>query len=232
MGLEDTPSILVFSKIPGLVPTKTRLLASGKLSADEVRRLSTAFLGDTIKKVLNARDAAAYLAAEPVLDLTQLSNKLCFPVSNELKIISQRGATFAVRVNQAVAEVFDESHSAVLLLGSDSPTIPEEIIANSLVEINAGRFVVGPAPCGGFYLLGIPAVALYYDFDFSEVFAEPEMEFERLSELILKTGTELRFAPQHFDIDTWEDLEQLMANDNLQQLAPETWAVIKELGLN
>jgi radical SAM protein with 4Fe4S-binding SPASM domain len=79
------------------------------------------------------------------------------------QLLPQRGATLGERLAAVVGDLFTEGAAGVVVVGSDSPPIPEEYL-RSAVELavpaagggrasTVGRLVLGPAADGGYYLI-------------------------------------------------------------------------------
>jgi rSAM/selenodomain-associated transferase 1 len=163
--------VVVFSKKPQQGKTKTRL--APPLTLNEAEELSEAFLKDTIKLIddincINQRVIYFYppLAFEYFKSITggtdnSLKNNILSPSSWMVK--NQEGKNLGERLlNAIIDELRDHSRNPgsdgkegkLLIIGSDSPTIPEEYIKEALLVLESEDIVLGPAEDGGFYLIG------------------------------------------------------------------------------
>jgi rSAM/selenodomain-associated transferase 1 len=54
---------------------------------------------------------------------------------------------------------FNEGYKKVVVIGSDSPTIPVEYIRRAYRELEKNDFVLGPCTDGGYYLVGAKKIS-------------------------------------------------------------------------
>jgi hypothetical protein len=90
----------------------------------------------------------------------------------------------------------------VVLLGSDSPTLPLELVRQAFKELDRADVVLGPATDGGYYLLGcarrLPPIFNGIPWGSCRVLAET---VARLSDPTWR----LAVLPPWYDVDTLED---------------------------
>ena len=140
---------MVFAKAPVPGRVKTRL----KLDPDDAAALHSAFVRDVVERHANEkRRMVVYRAGDldhpfwPTLDLTLA--ECC--ASSDLGERMQRAfeAEFAKSDNPDDARI--------VVIGSDSPTLPPSIVDEAFRRLDKGcRVVIGPACDGGYYLLGM-----------------------------------------------------------------------------
>jgi hypothetical protein len=177
---------------PGLV--KTRLAA--ETSAAWAAQVADACLQDLLDRltVVEARrilafapdDAHPYFAAlaQSRYELTpqgegDLGARLCRFVTNQLA----RGAT------------------AVIVVGSDSPTIPLEYVQQAFALLEQADVVLGPAHDGGYYLLGCRRLPPIFDgitWGTARVLGETVARLD-------DPAWRLALLPPWSDVDTMED---------------------------
>ena len=78
----------------------------------------------------------------------------------ELDVVLQQGATFAERLENAVADAFAAGFGDVVVVGADTPALEPKHLRRAFGELAAARgpcAVVGPACDGGYYLLALNA---------------------------------------------------------------------------
>jgi uncharacterized protein len=101
---------------------------------------------------------------------------------------------------------FASSRFPVVVIGSDSPTIPADYIRTAFEELVRHDCVLGPAVDGGYYLVGLsrPVPELFAGIDWSS----PRVLEQTVTRL--KRGKHSLFLlPPWYDVDTREDLEFL-----------------------
>jgi|Deesub1362A_J573_1020465.scaffolds.fasta_scaffold00876_16 hypothetical protein len=191
-------ALIIFVKAPILGRVKTRL--SPHLSQREILRLYKSFLRTITERCSRLDRVDRFLGCTPTKDddfLSRLAGQYgygCF---------DQRGKTLGERLINAFRDHFDTGYKKVVIIGSDSPTIPLEYIKDAFTILNKKEFVLGPCNDGGYYLVG--ARRLY------------ERVFRRIpwdtSEVLNKTLDRLNsgdidyyLLPFWYDVDRIEDM--------------------------
>ena len=159
---QDAFPILLFTKVPGLVPVKTRLFRDSGLSTPETEMFASALLADTLN-LCQSLPNPIFIATEPQCSLLYLSGTMSQlphpPSSLRLSaeaIFPQRGANFGERLINAVVHVSETYSQGMLILGSDAPSIPVHALVSAIANSLAGEFTLGPCFDGGVYLLSLP----------------------------------------------------------------------------
>src|SRR5262249_947051 len=95
---------------------------------------------------------------------------------------------------------------AVVLLGTDSPTLPLDIIERAFLELDHAEIVLGPATDGGYYLVGcrerLPPIFDGISWSSDSVLAET---IARLAD----SSWRLALLPPWYDVDTQSDWRML-----------------------
>ena len=139
--------ILFFVKYPEPGAVKTRLAAS--IGPEEAAQLYRNFILDLLTK----------------LEFTELPFKICFYPEQKREILMgwlgheyeynpQTGADLGERMVAALQDAFSGGQRRVILMGSDSPDLPQSFLEESLSVLNTHDAVIGPAMDGGYYLIG------------------------------------------------------------------------------
>ncbi len=213
-------SILVFTKNPARIPSKTRLRASSTLDDPVIDALSAAFVVDTFSSVMALSSSPVFIASDPLTTAADWRN---LAQDHELQckdsfldgavFLMQRGDSFTSRLQNALRDVSRSATGGILVLGSDSPMLPPAEIARALVSVELGRFVVGPSLSGGLYCIGIPGNVIERITDsLGGVFNQQgQSELERLSEIAVSLGSPLDIRNIQIDVDTEDDLASVIA---------------------
>jgi len=181
--------LVVFSKSadPGTVKTRLR----PRLNSDQCLSLHVALLKDTLKK---------FKKHAPVL---YLSGSGSLPFEPELPVFPQTGADLGERLLKAFERELKYSQT-VIVIGTDSPTIPDIQIDKALQVLETHDAVLGPCEDGGYYLIGlrtlIPEIFEGIHWGSSTVLEETIGRMGRHSYQLLET---------YYDIDTADDLKRL-----------------------
>ena len=100
----------------------------------------------------------------------------------------------------------DTTQHKVVLIGTDSPDLPESIIQQAFAELDQHQCVLGPSRDGGYYLIGMNQLItdIFEDVAWSstEVLTQTLQKLEQLS-----ISTSL--LPEWNDIDEWDDLVEM-----------------------
>lgn len=200
--MSDLDELLaVFARAPELGRVKTRL--SPPLTADEALELHRALVEDTLEKL----DAIERPGLSRVLLLTRPllhGNDLDIPRSWTVGI--QSGGDLGERLASVFYNSFRRGARKVLILGSDSPTLPREVIQDAFDGLERADVVVGPATDGGYYLIGaklfLPELFRGISWGSAEVLQQTKRALQVL-------GTRFELLVPWYDIDRAQDLEKL-----------------------
>ena len=85
------------------------------------------------------------------------------------RFFPQAQGSFSVRLKEAVVAAFSRGADRILLIGGDCPALSRQILCEAGRRLIEARAVIGPAPDGGYYLLGLrePEVALFAGVEWS-----------------------------------------------------------------
>ncbi len=208
------------AKVPIVGTVKTRLQSI--LSPEKCAELAAAFLQDTINKAQTICKNVI-LAYSPAGQSRLLENT----VSSEIVLIEQKGINLGEKMSNAFEFVFNEnSDSAVIMIGTDSPTFPADYIAQAFDFLEKdSEIVLGKSKDGGFYLIGLrnPVPKL-----FDEIAWSTSLVFEQITRNIENLGINgLNQIPDHYDIDTPDDFlfmkAEILGDEALQKSAEKTY---------
>ena len=140
--------VIVFAKNPRPNKVKTRL--SPTLSPEQAATVYTAFLVDgcdTLAKLPDVDLIIAYTPAKARSDLQAL-------IGDDALYIPQIGADLGERLTSATQWAAEQRYTKILLVGSDSPTLPIAYISKALTLLDSRDITIGPSTDGGYYLIG------------------------------------------------------------------------------
>lgn len=177
---------------------KTRLTAH--LPEGDVRALRRRLFLDTL--------AAARAAGYPVIVsyTPEDAREEMRMLAGDLALEAQRGDDLGARMANAMSDAFANGAEAVVLIGSDLPTLPPAHLRDAFAMLDSGADVVlGPTEDGGFYLVSarsaLPDIFGGVEWSRSDVLA-------RVSHAAHQTGLVVGFAREWWDVDTAEDLSR------------------------
>jgi rSAM/selenodomain-associated transferase 1 len=194
----------IMCKTPAPGKSKTRL--SPPLRPEECAGLSACFIRDlsqTIARLAEDGDVAGYAVYTPVGSEEALRQLL--PAGFEL--MPQVEGDFGVRLFHGVRDLLDAGHDGVLLVNSDSPTLPLPILQAAVDAVRrADNVVLSPALDGGYTLIGLskPHRRLFEDIRWST-----STVYRRTLDRAREIGLPVVDAPPWYDVDDAASLRML-----------------------
>lgn len=206
--------VLIKEPIPGKV--KTRLIGPG-ITAEKAAQLYAAFLQDTLQLIRSVH-ADFYAAA---YDPPATEKFLRALRAAQFWVTEQKGKNFGERMRYFFEESFARGSRRTVLVGSDSPTLPARYLRMALQALENHEVVLGPATDGGYYLVGLSALAPEIFCDVS--WSTPQVFFQT-QEILRRHGKLNRtyFLPEWYDIDKVRDLRRLRQDIELQHARKES----------
>ncbi len=207
--------LIIFAKNPMPHQVKTRLIP--QLSPKQAARLYRAFLMDwceTLAALPNAARIIAYTPPESLPDLQALIGK-------DAIYIPQVGDNLGERLISATQWAAERGYPKILIVGSDSPTLPLSFVSQAIATLDSRDVVLGPSMDGGYYLIGFSAVNLAktVPFVFEDIAWSTESVFQQTVDRVLSTGATLGLLPPWYDVDTPADVAFLHAHLATMRLA-------------
>lgn len=197
--------LIIFVKLPEKGRVKTRL--SAVLGEDAVLELYKCFVEDIIAAVsqLGCRPLIAYHPEDA-------GAKIAAWLGDENDYFAQAGADLGTRMSNAFQRVFGQGTLRAVLIGSDFPDLPAEIINQAFSSLQANDAVIGPAKDGGYYLIGFRHEA-FLSRVFEGVSWSTAEVFEQTMSIIAQQGLNIHQLPIWRDIDRPEDISDLMKHN-------------------
>jgi uncharacterized protein len=194
--------LIVFVKSPEAKGVKSRLAkAIGEQQARRLYRCFVLDLLDTLEKGNYDLNIFFY----PPEDERAVKEWLRDGRSYE----PQNGEDLGERMQRAFEKCFSGGFEAVVLIGSDFPDLPAEMIDDAFLSLKSSDAVMGPALDGGYYLIGFKAETFL-----PEAFSGPSWGtdgvFKSTCAILGHHGRSVSVLPAWRDIDTQEDLAALM----------------------
>ncbi len=146
-GRKTSRHLGVFAKYWEAGKVKTRLAATiGNASASSIYRRCLQHLIGRLEDFADFR-TLAFSPPEHQADFESL-------VANDWELWPQPGGNLGQRMQKFFAHAFSRGARQVVLMGSDSPTMPLEYLHEAYRRLETHRVVLGPACDGGYYLVG------------------------------------------------------------------------------
>lgn len=196
----------VFAKYWAVGQVKTRLAAH--LGGAAAARVQLAMLRTTLGRFAAAADSRC-LAVWPPDRLAEFE----VLAGDDWVIVTQAPGDLGLRMWRFFADRFREGASKVVLIGSDSPTLPLCHLEAAFDQLERNDVVLGPSDDGGYYLIGAtnrlvnPAdrpVGVFENMPWST-----DAVLVRTVERLEQDRVPFALLPTWYDIDRREDLDRL-----------------------
>lgn len=192
-------TLLVVAKQPVPGHTKTRLCPP--LSHAQAADLYECFLRDTLDVMRKVPDAQCMVGFLPE-DARDYFHQL----APDMELTCQFGESLGERLDHLLTEALASRSQRVVVMDSDSPTLPAEYISQAFDQLTDADVVLGPTQDGGYYLIGMkqpqPHLLRQVQMSTSHVLADT-LALAKASNLAVS------LLPTWYDIDTIDDLFQL-----------------------
>lgn len=194
--------IVVFAKEPRAGQVKTRMCPP--LTPNQAAELYACLLGDVLEATARF---SVELRLSPVLAVhpPAACSALARHAPSVFRVVPQRGAGLAERMEWAAAQAGAEGARRILLRGSDSPQIGFEIARAALQALDTNDLTICPDEDGGYSLIGMRAPV-------SGLFDHPMSTNTVLEETVANArmlNLKTHHLPVSFDLDTVKDLRFL-----------------------
>lgn len=204
---ESSPSsrqalvVMARSPVPGKV--KTRLAA--ELGPESTAQLYAAFIADTLEKFCGLPDTDTLVFYTPGTDAELALLRGLAPT--EVRFRLQRGDEFGQRLLTSLQAC--AAYPRTVVIGTDSPSLPVDLVVQAFAALAEHDLVVGPAMDGGYYLLGVHEAT-------PELFSGIEWSTSRVLEQTVvscrRAGCTLAVLPPWYDVDDRQDLDLLIGH--------------------
>ena len=141
---------VLFAKKPAPGAVKTRL--QSHLSASEAARLYEALLLDCAIALHETQAAAKVVAFAPAHAEDALHTLLA-PIGT-FEYVPQPEGNLGQRMESLMQWAFARGAERVVIIGSDSPSLPAAYIDEGIALLHEKEVVLGPSTDGGYYLVG------------------------------------------------------------------------------
>ena len=226
-------AIMAKASVAGTV--KTRLIPP--LTEEQAAQLNSSFLVDVATNVVAAAARApiqGFAAYHPLGSERFFENLL----PDGFKLLAPKEPTLGRSLIHAARDLFAEGYGSVCLLNADSPTLPTELLVETvrLLGEPGDRVVLGPAADGGYYLIGLKR---FHQRLFQAIDWSTERVYRQTIARAGEIGLPAVALPEWYDVDDDASLAELArellaaaASPNCRRggyAAPSTTAFLKQL---
>lgn len=204
----------MFAKQPVPGRVKTRLAQCW--GADRAAQLYEAMLLDLCDRisVVAERRVIAY-APDDVATRTWFQEHS----PHAFKLWPQPNGDLGQRIVGFFAEHLQAPESHVVLIGSDSPSLPLEVIDSAFAHLEQHDCVIGPAADGGYYLIGLSGHAVKWNALFEGIPWSTSEVLMTTVRRIQEQSLGMALLPVWYDIDSLDDVRTLFGHMQAQRLA-------------
>lgn len=195
----------MFVKYPDKGKVKSRL--SQYWDEDMVVRLYRAFIEDLLERLSNG-DYRFRIAYHP----RERKNDFSKDFGNTYSYMPQTGTGLGKKMQNAFKKCFSDGYQAVVVIGSDSPDLPPQIIKEAFQALEKSDAVIGPSYDGGYYLIGF-CIESFTPEAFEGIDWGTESVYKTTMDILESAGKRVHVLPAWRDIDRPEDVVALI-NDS------------------
>ena len=189
-------ALILFARDPILGKVKTRL--SSLLEEDVILKLYTCFLQDSLYNIRQVENVDRFVGVAPSNESGFFTGML----GSDIRLFVQEGENLGDKMLGAIQGRFTEGYERVVIIGSDSPSLPASYINKAMSSDK--DMVLGPSTDGGYYLIGMRGKVVEV---FKDVTWGTETVLQETCEHLVQNGASLDLLPVWYDVDTPEDLK-------------------------
>lgn len=189
--------LIIFVKLPTPGQVKTRL---GKIIGNqEAAELYRLFIQETFAMARQLADCKIHVAFEP----TQPGESFDDIIPGEFLHFPQQGKDLGERMCNAFRHGLTQAQK-VVIIGSDSPTLPGDYIEQAFERLTHSDLVLGPAEDGGYYLIGMKELHVKL---FDNIAWSSDAVFRTTLQRAKRLQLKVALLPAWYDVD---DLDALL----------------------
>jgi uncharacterized protein len=194
------PVIAVMARAPSS-HGKSRLIR--ELDTNDGASLRLALLRDTLESVSS-------LASEKALLYTPADREAEIRAATPFQamFVPQRGSTLGERMREGTRDLLTSGFDAVVLIGSDLPTLPPSHVSAALAILMRRDevLVLGPAEDGGYYMIGLTQSRPEF---FEHIPWGTPLVLQRTRDAAEAIGIPVETIPHWYDVDSASDLRRV-----------------------
>ncbi len=220
-----TDTLYIAAKAPRAGLAKTRLGRS--IGPESAVALYKAFLQDLASRFAGAPFECGWYVTPPDawLEIAPLVSP-----REKARVLFQGEGDWTERQRELFRGAAGRGEDKVVLIASDSPHLPVEVVARAFDELDRRDLVLGPTFDGGYYLIGMRHRAIRRDI-LRGVPMSTDSVLDQVSTRAVRAGLSVGWIEATFDVDEVEDLELLRQVVFLGSDLPATRAVLDGLRL-
>jgi rSAM/selenodomain-associated transferase 1 len=216
----DDRCLLFFVRNPEGETVKSRLaVTAGKTVALELYKN---FIFDMLA-TLEKRPSPLYCCFYPEDALTDIQRI----IGTQYQYLPQKGDDLGARMTHCFRTAFSQDFQRVVLIGSDLPDLPGEIIDEAFGSLEDVDSVIGPTIDGGYYLIGFKKESFTPEI-FNGITWSTEIVLQKTLAILKHHKRIVHQLPRWRDIDTLEDLRLFFERNRDTSMSPRTMTYLKD----
>jgi len=192
-------ALIVIAKRPAAGHTKTRL--TPPLTPAQAAELYESFLLDTLDLARAVPDVTRLIYFAPPDAAPYFAD-----LAPDFVLTPQAGLTLGERLDQVLTRCLRAGFQRVVVMDSDSPTLPSAYVTQAFQDLSDQDVVLGPCADGGYYLIGLTQPQ-------PRLLREVQMSHQHVLRdtlaLAAQAGVRVALLPAWYDVDTVQELAQL-----------------------
>ncbi len=198
----------VFVKHPQPGKVKTRLAAD--IGPENAAAVYAAFIDDLLARFHETADTRLLCYSPQTETAAKFFSTLA---GDDYQLWPQPEVGLGERMAGFFQHAFDDGAKRVVLIGSDSPSLPLRYVEQAFGLLGDNDMVFGPATDGGYYLVGVNHSCSE---QVQELFSEIEWSSERVLaqsiERAQRCDASVGLLDPWYDVDTLDDLSMLVGH--------------------
>ncbi|MEW6599966.1 MAG: TIGR04282 family arsenosugar biosynthesis glycosyltransferase [Nitrospirota bacterium] len=196
--MNNKKALITLAKAPVPGTVKTRLQVD--MGAEKTVKIYRSFVAALTSRFAGLRGVDKFLGCTPS-DEHPFLRKIA--ETHGMETFNQQGKTLGERIFNAFRHCARKGYTEIVLIGSDSPSMPVELIKKAFSELRKNDFVIGPCFDQGLYLIGV------IDSKINRLSRTIQLDSGRdvsmILEKISRTNITLSMLPFWYDVDNIND---------------------------
>ncbi len=195
--------LIIFAKNP--IPGKVKTRITPHITPTDAAKLYEAFIADIVSNALKLQCERIVVAYTP-LNAEASLHEIC---GQSIHYIPQEGYGLGERMKNAFRHAFNKGSKSVVIIGTDSPTLPLPYIRNAFSALEEVPITIGPTFDGGYYLIGLSE---QNEDIFDGIEWSTSSVFSQTLARIRSVNKKFYLLSPWYDVDTPEDLKFLRSH--------------------
>jgi rSAM/selenodomain-associated transferase 1 len=200
MKRHNKAALVIFTKYPEPTKVKTRLMP--EFSPEEAAALSRAMAEHVVRVHAGSDGYDVVVGYTPGERAAEMRSWL----GGGIPLQCQEGGDLGERQLNALRRVFAAGYGKAAIIGGDCPLVTQQDVCKAFDALDDADVVIGPSDDGGYYLIGSTGA---HEVVFRGINWGTSSVLKETIERIEEAGLTFRLLANHYDVDSFEDVERL-----------------------